>query len=150
MDAKNRHRRSKAAVNNLSSSLNNNFSYTIVTSPVELAVVESSFTSHFLSATCSCNNQVALVHLGQLVSIHNGETMVAMHRAQLPFPQIPIAARKCDVFPALQQPLLSLGQLYDAVFMTTFNSETVILTKDGRSTLSGTRYHNNGLYFIPL
>ena len=31
----------------------------------------------------------------------NGETVVATHTDLLPFPKIPIAARKCGVFPAL-------------------------------------------------
>ena len=75
----------------------------------------------------------------------NGETMVATYTALLPFPQHPLSARKFDVFPALQQPLLSLGQLCDAGFTATLNSETVLLTKDSSTTLSGTRYHNNGL-----
>ena len=80
----------------------------------------------------------------------NGETMVTTDTDLLPFPQLTLAARKWDVFPALQQPLLSLGQFCDAGFTATLNSETVLLTKDGSTTLSGTRDHNNGLYFIPL
>ena len=82
--------------------------------------------------------------------MHNGETMVATHTSLLPLPQPLLADRKCDVFPALLQPLLSLGQFCDAGFTATLNSETVLLTKGGRNTLSGTRDHNNGLYFIPL
>ena len=62
---------------------------------------------------------------------------MATHTALLPFPQIPLASRKCDVFPVLQQPLLSLGQFCDAGFTATLNSETVLLTKDGSTTLSG-------------
>ena len=76
--------------------------------------------------------------------------MVATHTALLPFPQLPLAARKCDVSPALQQPLLSLGQFCDAGFTATLNSETVELTKYSSAILSGTIYHNNGIYFIPL
>ena len=76
--------------------------------------------------------------------------MVATHTSLLPFPQPPLAARKCDVLLALQQPLLSLGQLCDAGFTATLNSETVLLTKDVSITLSRTRDHKNGLYFIPL
>ena len=72
------------------------------------------------------------------------------HTALLPFPQLLLAARQCDVFPALQQPLLSLGQFCDTEFTTTLTSETVLLTKDGSTALSGTRYHNNGIYFIPI
>ena len=82
--------------------------------------------------------------------IPNGETMVATHTALLISLQTPLAARKCDVFPELQQPLLSLGQFYDAGLTATLTSETLLLTKDGSTTLSGIRDHSNGLYFIPF
>ena len=84
------------------------------------------------------------------MSIPNGETMVETHTSLLPFPQLPLAARKCNVLPALQQPLLSLGQFCDAGFTAPLTSDTVLLTKDGSTTLAGTRDHSNGLYFIPL
>ena len=75
----------------------------------------------------------------------NGETMVATHTSLLPFSQIPLAARKYYVFPALQQPLLSLGQFCDTGFTATLTSETVLLTKDVSTTLEGTRDNINGL-----
>ena len=118
----------KAAVNNLSSSLNNHFCYTLVTPPVELSVADSGCTSHVLLATCPWNNKVTVVHGGKRVHIPNGETMVATHTALLPFPQLPLDARKCDVFPALQQPLLYLGQFCDAGFMSNLTSEIVLFT----------------------
>ena len=77
--------------------------------------------------------------------IPNGETMVEIHTSLLPFPQPPLASRKCDVFPALQQPLFSLGQFCDAGFTATLTSETVLLTQDGINTLAGTRDHINEL-----
>ena len=80
----------------------------------------------------------------------NGETMVATHTALLPLPQPPLAACKYDFLPVIQPPLLSLGQLCDAGFTDTLDSETVQLTKDGITTLPGTIDHTNGLYFIPL
>ena len=80
----------------------------------------------------------------------SGETMVAIHTALLPFSQLPLDARKCYFFPDLQQPLLYLGQLCDSGFTATLASETVHLTKDGSTTLAGTRDHSNGIYFIPL
>ena len=76
--------------------------------------------------------------------------MVETHTYLLPFPRLPLAAHKYNVFPALKQHLLSLGQFCDAGFMATFASETVLLTKDGSTTLTGTREHNNRPYFIPL
>ena len=78
----------------------------------------------------------------------NGETMVATHTSLLPLPQPALAARKCDVFPALQQTFLSLGQFHDAGFMATLTSDNVLLTKKVSTTLAVTRDHSNGLYFI--
>ena len=80
----------------------------------------------------------------------NGKTMVATHTALIPLPQPPLAAQKCDVFPELQQPLLSLGQFCDAGFTATLTIETFLLTNDDSTKLTGTIYHNNGLYSIPL
>ena len=80
----------------------------------------------------------------------NDETMVEMHIDLLPFPQLPLAAWKCDVLPALQQPLVSLRQFCNAGFTATLDSETVQLTKYGIIALSGTRDQTNGLYFNPL
>ena len=79
----------------------------------------------------------------------NDETMVATNTALLFLPQLPLAARKCDVVPALQQPLLSLGHLCDEGFTATLDSETSQLTKDSITTMSGTRDHTNGIYFTP-
>ena len=79
----------------------------------------------------------------------NGEFLVATHTALIPFPKLPLADHNCDVFPALQQPLLSLGQSCDEGFTDTLNSETVLLTKEGSTILPGTRDYKNGLYFIP-
>ena len=73
-----------------------------------------------------------------------------MHTSLFPLPQIPLSYQNFDVLPALQQPLLSLGQFCNAGFNATLNSENVQLTKDGIAILPRTRDHRNGLYFIPL
>ena len=79
-----------------------------------------------------------MLHGGKRVRMPSGETMVATHTAILPFPQLPLATRKCDFFLEIQQPLLSLGQFCDAGFTATLDSETVQLTKDSIATLAGT------------
>ena len=84
---------------------------------------------------------------GKFVHMPNGETMMATHTAPLPCTQLPLDAWKCDV---LQQPLLPLGQFYNEGFKVTLNSETVHLTKDGISKLSGMIDYINSLYLIPL
>ena len=80
--------------------------------------------------------------------IPNNETLVLTHTALPPPTQLPQFYRKCDVFPSLQQLLLSFGQLYNVVFKAILDSETVQLSKEEIATLSGTRYHSNRLYFI--
>ena len=110
----------------------------------------SGCTSHFLLGAFPRDNKVVVLHGGKHVHMKNGETTVATHTAILYFPKIPLPARKCDLFLALQQPLLSLCHLCDAGFAATLDSETVQITKDSIATLSNTRYHTNGLYFTPL
>ena len=144
-EAQKLHRRGKAAIYNLGSLLNNHFSYTLVTPPVELSVAGSGCNSHVLPSTCPCNNKFAVVHGVKRVCMPNGETMLATHTALIPFPQLPLASRECSVFPALQQPLFSLGQFCDSGFTATLTSETVLLTQDGINTLAGTRDHINEL-----
>ena len=132
------------------STLNHHLIYTLLTPPVELVVANYGCNSHLLPAACPCDNKVAVLNGGKHVSMPNSETMVAMHIDLLPFPQLPLSDWKCAIFPVLQQTLLSLGQFCDAGFTATLDSETVQLTKEGSATLSGTRYHITGLYFISL
>ena len=107
--------RGEEVVNDLSSFLKHHLSYTLVTPPLELTVTDSGCTSHLLPATCPCENKVAVLHGGKYVHMPNCEEMVATHTYPLPFTQPPpLAAQKCDVFPALQQTLPSLGQFCDA------------------------------------
>ena len=87
-----------------------NFSYTLVTQPLELTVDDSGCTSRYLPSTCPCDNKVPVLYGGNHVGNLNGVTMVASQKALLPLPQLYLASQKCDVFPELQQPLLYLGQ----------------------------------------
>ena len=58
--------------------------------------------------------------------------------------------RLSNVFPALvNRNLISIGQLYDHGFSTTFTAKEVSLTGPN-TTLTGTRNTDNGLYYIYL
>ena len=80
-------RRGKSVDHNLSSLNIKNFSYTLVTPPLELAVDDSGYTSHFFPTTRPCDNKVPALYGGKLVCMPNGEIMVAMHTALLSFPK---------------------------------------------------------------
>ena len=135
---------------NLSSYLNNSFSYSLVTPSLDLSIADCDCTIYFLPTTCPCDYKVPVLYGGKRVRIPNGETMVATHTVLLTFSQLPLATQKCDVFQALQKPFLSLGQFLYAGIKAIHNSETIQLTNDGIAKLSGMRDHINGIYFNPL
>ena len=134
----------------LRSSLFLKFCCTLVAPSLDLAVADSGCTSHLLFTNLPYDNKVPVLYGGKRVKMHNGETMVATHTSLLPLTQLPVASPEYNVFPALQQRLLSLGQLFNAGFTATLEIETIHITKDGIATLSGNIYHSNGVYFIPI
>ena len=76
--------------------------------------------------------------------------MHSTHTALLPFPQLPLAARRAHVFPALQnKALLSIGQFCDSNFTAVFHDIQVNLIND-YTTITGQRDPSTGLYYIDL
>ena len=76
--------------------------------------------------------------------------MQSTHTALLPFPQLPLAARRAHVFPAFQiKSLLSIGQFCDSNFTTVFCKGQVKLRNDD-TTITGQRDPSTGLYYIDL
>ena len=71
--------RSGETVHSIRSSLNNSFSYTIVNPYLEVAVVESGCTSHFLLTTSPCDDKVPVLYGVKYVRMPNGETMTKTH-----------------------------------------------------------------------
>ena len=65
--------------------------------------------------------------------------MQSTHTALLPFPQLPLAARRAHVFPALpEKALLSIGQFCDSKFTAVFHDGQVQLSNDD-TTITGQR-----------
>ena len=72
------------------------------------------------------------------------------HTALLPFPQMPLAARRAHVSLALQnKALLSIGQLCDSSFTAVFRKGQVKLINDD-TTITGKIDPSTGLYYIYL
>ena len=70
------------------------------TSPQTQAIADPGCTSHFLGANTPCTDKIATLN-GILAGLRNGANMQATHTALLLFPQISLAARRANIFPAL-------------------------------------------------
>jgi hypothetical protein len=106
-------------------------------------------TGHFLASTAQCKN---LQPTQQLIECHmpNGTTMRSTHEADLELTTtiLPPEATSAHIFPDLAtHSLVSIGQLCDSGCVATFNSNSVIISKDGATVLTGTR-HSNGLWYM--
>ena len=124
------------------------FNY-LVTASQTRAITDSGCTIHFLGANTPCTNKLATTN-GILVGFPDGSNMQAMHTALLPFPQLSLAARRANIFPALQnRSLISIGQLCDDGFFATFRKEHLTLVKQD-ITITGNRNTSNGIYHIDL
>ena len=76
--------------------------------------------------------------------------MQATHTILLPFPQISLAARNANIFPALQnRALISIGQLYNNGFADNLSKDHLTLVKQN-VTITGNRDDSNRLYYTDL
>ena len=77
--------------------------------------------------------------------------MHSTHTGLLPFHDLPEAARTTHIFPSMhQRALISVGQLVDAGFTSTFNDTSVVIT-NGTTTIN--REHDlqeGGLYYVNI
>ena len=114
------------------------------------AIADSGCTNHYFGADVPCENirpTTAAVVVGQ----PNGASMHSSHTGILPFHDLPEAACTTHIFPSMQQrALISVRQLADAGFTSTFNDTSVVIT-NGKTTINGERdLHGRGLYYINL
>ena len=76
--------------------------------------------------------------------------MHSTHTELLPFPQMPLAARRAHVFPEFQnKALISIGQFCDSNFTAVFRKGQVKLINYD-TTITGQRDPSTGLYYIDL
>ena len=121
----------------------------IFTAPQTIAIAASGFTRHFLGANTPCTERLATKN-GILVGLTDGASMQETHTALLLFPQLSLAARRTNIFPALQnRALISIGQLCDDGFSATFSKDHLALVKQD-ITINGKHDASNGIYYISL
>jgi hypothetical protein len=113
------------------------------------AILDSGTTGHYLLLTAPCHNKQPVTHPLQ-VKLPNGHTIDSTHTCELNLPGLPLQARKAHLFPALAgHSLLSVGQLCDQGWDVTFVTNSVLVTHNKRTLLTGHR-DTNGLWAVPL
>ena len=121
----------------------------LVTSTQTRAITNSGCTSHLLGANTPCTDKIATTN-GILVGLPNGANMQATHTALLLFPQLSLADPRANISLGLQnRVLISIGQLCDDGFFSTFRKDHLTLVKKD-ITITGNRDANNGLYYTNL
>jgi hypothetical protein len=81
----------------------------------------------------------------------NGTLMYSTHEADLDLPNLPLAARRVHIVPALKSAsLLSMGQLCDAGCTVTFDATSVTVFLDKKQILCGGRNRETGLWHLSL
>ena len=90
---------------------------------------------------------------GITVKLPNNKTTSATHTALIDIPNIPLAARKCHIFPDMDnKALLSIAQFCDNGYHAIFTPTHLTLEhqKDPQQTLQGTRDTLTGMWSINL
>ena len=124
------------------------FNY-LVTAHQIRAISHSGCTSHFLGANTPCTNKLATKN-GIIAGLPDGASMQETHTPLLPFTQLSLAARRANIFSALQnRALISIGQLCDDGLSATFRNDHLALVKQD-IPITGERNTRNGLYYIDL
>ena len=128
----------------------NNLTFnSLVTAPQNRSIANSGCTKHSLGPNTICTDKLVTTN-GILVGLPDDANMQATHTALFPFPQISLAARRANIFPAFQnRSLISIGQLCDDGFSAAFSKYHLTLVKQD-ITITGKRNTSNGLYYINL
>ncbi len=87
-----------------------------------------------------------------VVTLPDGSTISSTHTALLNLPELPAAARRCHVFPALSPTgsLLSIGQLCDQGCHALYDKDTVSIFHGNKLILQGLRSPVTRLWMVDL
>ena len=75
--------------------------------------------------------------------------MLSTQHGELNIPQLPLAARRAHIVPALtDHSLISIGQLCDSGCQVNFNATSVCVTHEGKPIFTGTRNPDTKLWSL--
>jgi hypothetical protein len=116
----------------------------------DIAILDSSCTSNFLSATAPCNNKQE-AHIPLSVNMPNGTTIQLSHTCDLLLAYLPPQARKAHILPGLvHNSLISVGQLWDNGCNVTFTQEQITVSRDGKCVMYESRDPKSRLWRVDL
>jgi hypothetical protein len=113
-------------------------------------ILDSGFTSIFLSATVPCSNKQE-AHVPLSVNMPNGNTIQLSHTCDLLLTDFPPQARKAHILPGLvHNSLISVGKLCDNGCNITFTQEQVTVSKNGKCVMYGSQDPRSRLWRVDL
>ena len=107
---------------------------------------DTAATGHFFAKLQGKEMQHEPIH----VTCANESTMTSTKTKELIIPELPPAATKAHVFPAMKRNLLSVPKLCDAGCICIFCKDKVIVAKNMKPILKGTRDTATNLWCIPI
>ena len=102
-------------------------------------MTDSGTTGHFLHMQSKCVNKRRTTE-GLQVKLPNGATTTSTHVSLLDLPQLPMEARRAQIFPDVKHALISISMLCDEGYMAIFDDEKVYIVKYGTVLLYGCKY----------
>ena len=117
----------------------------------EWAILDSGASSHFLCLDAPVTNK-QIANDPITVIQPDGYTMTSTHDSDLDLPQLPRAARRCHILPAIKQSLISVVKLCEAGCEVKFIKWGVgiEIRYRGRIVLEGALNKRTGLWMVPL
>ena len=118
---------------------------------VRVAIADSGCSDHYASINTDVSN-IRPSNNKITASLPNGDLISSTHAADLNLTKLPVAARKCHLFPAMKnKALLSLGKLYDHNMEVHLTKENIIITEEKNKNnivLTGKRNIKNGMWYV--
>ena len=131
---------------------NKSYSHTVIP-PQPHAIADTGATGHYISPNhmYTCKNITPTTH-GPTVLAANGHQMTPTHNVMVPLaPALSPQAQKGHILQNLSTgSLISIGSLCDDNCTATFSKDHVIVTKNGKLIVHGTRNKVDGIWHIPL
>jgi hypothetical protein len=113
-------------------------------------ILDCGCTSKFLSATAPCSNKQE-AHVPLSVNMPNGTTIQSSHTCDLLLADLTPQARQAHIFPGLvHNSLISVGQLCDNGCNVTFTQEQVMVSKNRKCVMYGSRDPRSRLWRVDL
>ena len=116
--------------------------------PFLTLIADTGCSAHFCTPTHPLLN-VQSTDIPVQIRIPDGSYMLSTQHGELNIPQLPLAARRAHIVPALtDHSLISIGQLCDSGCQVNFDATSVCVTHEGNPIFNGTRNSDTKLWSL--